>query len=100
MKLKAEVNKTFNYDCIGLHEDLSASHKAYSNQDIEDIISRERSMKDDKTVSDMCEDPFKIQRSEGGTQSPYISDYNEIEQPISNNSIDSQERNSDVSYTF
>lgn len=60
-------------------------------------MSRDKSI-NEKTISDYGnEELFKMQRSEGGTASPYISDLNEIEQPISNNSIESHDKNSDVS---
>ena len=75
-----------------LNEDICLSHKAFSNQDIEEIISMERSMKDDKTISDFVNDiDLKHQRSEGGATSPYLVDFNEQEQPISNNSLASHE---------
>jgi hypothetical protein len=52
----------------------------------------ERSMKDDKTISDFVNDfDSKNQRSEGGANSPYLVDFNEQEQPISNNSLASHE---------
>ena len=83
---------------LGFQDEVSFSNKALSNLDIEEIMSKERSMKGDGTISDMTEELFKRQRSDDGTPSPYISDSNEIEQAISTNSIESQGRYSDVSF--
>lgn len=90
------------------------SNKAYSHQDIEDLISRERSINgnsliqimlnleiDNKTISDNIIDDeiFRQHKhiSEGGTMSPYISDLNEVEKAISVASIEDSARYSDVS---
>lgn len=80
---------------------MNSSHKAYSNQDIEEFIIRDRSSRgDNKTHSDhMIEDDFLYpkRKSEGGTVSPYISDCAEVEKAMSNASIEDSGHYSDVS---
>lgn len=71
--------------------------QAFSNHDIEEIISKEKSCQD-RTISDFWNEDFNKQKSDEGTVSPYISDYNDIEHPMSLNSVESHERNSEVSF--
>ena len=78
------------------------SHKAFSNQDIQDLFLRDKSMQDENnTQSDKIIDddflykPTKI--SQGGSASPYVPEFNEIERQMSNNSIEDSGHFSDVS---
>ena len=88
---------------IELNENDSMSHKAFSNQDIQDLIfSRDKSIQDDNnTQSDKIIDDeflYKPKISEGGSASPYVPEFNEIERQMSNNSIEDSGHFSDVSF--
>lgn len=73
-----------------------------SNTDIEDFISRERSMKEDKANSDLMNDDeyfLRKQISDCESNSPYALEHQELEHPMSNNSIDSKDQ-FDVRFFF
>lgn len=64
-----------------------------SNADIDDFISRERSMKDEKANSDLMDDEcfLRKQISDCESNSPYAYEHQELEHPMSNNSVDSKD---------
>lgn len=75
------------------------SVETYSNQDIEEIISKDKSCAE-KSISDIWNEDLLRIRSDGGSASPYVSDYADMEPPVSINSTESHERNSEVIQKF
>ena len=69
--------------------------RAYSNQDIEEIISKDKSVQE-KSISDLDHEDMIKRSSEGSSVSPYISELISGERQLSLNSLEGHERYSEV----